>query len=60
MSAINAIEYAKQLLAARGDKAEAEVAQKAAGLEANGEHAQAQSWRRVRKAIRELRGAGVS
>jgi len=60
MSAINAIEYAKQLLAARGDKAEAEVAQKAAGLEASGEHAQAQSWRRVRKAIRELRGSGVS
>ena len=60
MDTINAIQYAKELLAAHGDKAEAEAAQKAAGLEARGDRAQAESWRRVRKAIRELRATNVS
>jgi hypothetical protein len=60
MDTINAIEYAKQLLAAHGDKAEAEAAQKAAAFDAMGEHAQAGSWRKVRKAIKELRASHVS
>jgi hypothetical protein len=60
MDTIKAIEYAKQLLAAHGDKAEAEVAQRAAAFDAKGEHAQAESWRKVRRAIKELRASHVS
>lgn len=60
MDQINVIEYAKQLMAAHGDRAEAEAAQKATSAEENGDTAQAESWRRVRKAIRELRTSKVS
>lgn len=59
MDQINVIEYAKQLMAAHGDKAEAEAAQKAVDLEASGDAAGADSWRRVRTAIRELRASNV-
>ena len=55
MSAVNVAEHARQLLDAHGDKAEAEAAQKAAILEAEGKAQEAESWRRVRAAIHQLR-----
>lgn len=60
MDHVTVVEYAKQLLAAHGDRAEAEAAQKAARHESGGEYDKAASWRRVRVAIRELRTAHVS
>lgn len=60
MDTMNAIQYAKELLAAHGDKAEAEAAQKAAAFETKGDQTQAEAWRKVRKAIKELRASNVS
>jgi hypothetical protein len=60
MDTITAIQYARELLSAHGDRAEAEAAQKAANFDAKGDKAQAESWRKVRKAIKELRSANVS
>lgn len=42
---------------AHGDAAEAEVTQKASAAEAAGQEGQAEEWRAVREAIRQLRGA---
>lgn len=53
-------EHARALLDARGDKAEAEAAQKAVALEQAGQHDEAEQWNRVRKAIHELRSGHVS
>lgn len=50
-------EYARALFEAHGDKAEAEAAQKAKHHEDAGEAKEAQVWRAVRAAIREIRGA---
>lgn len=50
-------EYAHALYAAHGDKAEAEAAQKARNFETKGDVATAETWRAVRRAIKELRGA---
>ncbi len=49
-------EYARALYASRGDKAEAEAAQKAKKHEEAGETKEAADWRAIRAAIRELRG----
>ncbi|MBK1634255.1 hypothetical protein [Rhodovulum adriaticum] len=49
------MDYARALFEAHGDKAEAEAAQKAATLEAQGEAAQADTWRKVQAAIKEMR-----
>ena len=48
-------EHARQLLAARGDRAEAEAASRANVLEAEGKAEDAANWRRVKAAIHELR-----
>ena len=60
MKATKIVEHARQLLDARGDRAEAEAAQRAIDLEAKGKAADAENWRRVRAAIREMRPPHVS
>jgi len=55
------IDYARRLLAAHGDKAELEAAQKIRELEEqNGDAAQVETWRRIRAAISELRASQIS
>ncbi len=53
-------EYARALYDAHGDKAEAEAAQRAKKHEDAGEQAEAETWREIRKAISEIRGARES
>ncbi len=53
-------EYARALYEAHGDKAEAEAAQKAKHHEEAGDEKEAASWRAIRAAIREIRGAHQS
>ena len=53
-------EYARALYAAHGDKAEVEAAQKAKSFETKGDVATTETWRAVRRAIKEFRGARVS
>ena len=53
-------EYARALYEAHGDKAEAEAAQKARQHEDAGETEEAKTWRAIRKAIGEMRGAHES
>ena len=55
MDPIQIIEHARQLFAAHGDKAEAEAAQKASAFDASGDSEQADIWRKIRAAIREMR-----
>jgi hypothetical protein len=56
MREIDIFEYARQLLEAHGDKALAEAAQKACALEGQGENEQAETWRRVEAALKQMRG----
>ncbi|MCC3244550.1 hypothetical protein LG047_04295 [Methylocystis sp. WRRC1] len=49
-------DYARQLLAARGDKAVAEAAQKARALEEEGKTDEAKTWRSVEAALKEMLG----
>lgn len=51
------VEYARALYSAHGDKAEAEVAQKVLDREAAGKSDEAQDWKAIRTAIKEMRGA---
>lgn len=60
MNAMNIVEHARKLLAAHGDKAEAEAAQKASEKEAEGKLEEAETWRRIRAAIHEMRPPHVS
>ncbi len=53
-------EQARALYDAHGDKAEAEAAQKASQAEAAGNREEAEQWRAIRAAIREIRGAHES
>ena len=48
---------AHSFYAAHGDAAEAEVTHKASAAEAEGNEEEAETWRAVRIAIKELRGA---
>lgn len=50
-------DYARQLLAAHGDRATAEAAQKAVAFEKAGDKEQAETWRRVEAALQLMRGA---
>ena len=52
-------DYARRLYEAHGDRAELEAAQKATALEAAGDKAQAETWRRVQRSIKEMRGGKV-
>ena len=49
-------EYARALYNARGDKAEADAAQRAKQHQEAGEVSEAETWRAIRKAISEIRG----
>ena len=51
---------AEQLLASHGDKAEAEVAQRATAADAAGNADEAEQWRQVRTALSALRGPHAS
>ena len=53
-------DYARQLLAAHGDKAVAEAAQKARSFEDEGNSEEAKTWRRIEAAIKAMRGARES
>jgi len=53
-------QYARALYEAHGDKAEAEAAQKAKAHEDAGDASEAETWRAVQRAIREIRGAHES
>ncbi|MDU8944558.1 hypothetical protein [Ovoidimarina sediminis] len=57
METSQVMEYARSLYAAHGDKAEAEAAQKA---QAAGTPEEADTWKAVRAAIRQLRGPNAS
>jgi hypothetical protein len=49
-------DYARRLLAAHGDQAEQEAAQKAVECEQGGDKSQAHDWRRIQAAISTMRG----
>ncbi len=60
MATVKIVEQARALLEAHGDKAEAEVAQKAAAMKQAGQQDEAEQWEKVRRAIHELRSGHVS
>jgi hypothetical protein len=60
MRAIDVQERARQLREARGDKAIAEAAQKAAELERSGKDDIAAQWRKIEKALVQMRGPHAS
>lgn len=60
MQAMQVVEYARQLVEARGDQAEAEAARRIRSAEEEGSAAEAETWRRIRSAIHELRPPHVS
>jgi hypothetical protein len=60
MQTTQVAEFARQLLDAYGDRAEVQAAQKVQEAEARGDGQEAESWRRVRAAIHELRPPHVS
>lgn len=51
------VQYARSLYDAHGDKAEAEAAQKAAAARDGGATDEAEKWEKIRRHIKELRGA---
>jgi len=53
-------DYAKRLLDAHGGKAEVEAAAKVREFEEKNDTGQAETWRRIRAAISEMRGAPLS
>lgn len=53
-------DYAKRLLKAHGGKAEAEAAAKVREFEERNDSDQAQTWRKIRATISEMRGAPLS
>jgi hypothetical protein len=53
-------DYARQLLEAHGDKAVAEVAQKACALEQQGQSEEAETWRHIEAVLKLIRGPHVS
>ena len=60
MQTLKIAEHARALMDAHGDKAEAEAAQKASSLKAEGKTQEAAQWEKVRKVIHELRSGHVS
>ena len=56
MREIDIQDYARKLLEAHGDKAIAEAAQKASAFEQQGNKEEADTWRRVEKALLIMRG----
>ena len=56
LDAVKVSEYAHALYRAHGDKAEAEAAQRARRHAEMGESDQADTWRRIRSALHQMRG----
>lgn len=52
--------YAKWLLETRGDKAELHAAEEQKRCETGGDAQEIENWRKIRAAIREMRGARES
>ncbi|MEZ5874680.1 MAG: hypothetical protein R3D30_07550, partial [Hyphomicrobiales bacterium] len=53
-------DYARRFVGAHGDRAAMEAAQRASECEKQGDKAQAQDWRRIEAAIKEMRGPHAS
>jgi mannose/cellobiose epimerase-like protein (N-acyl-D-glucosamine 2-epimerase family) len=60
LTEVEIFDYARRLFEARGAKAIAETAQKAATLEQQGDDAQARTWRQIESAMRSMRGPVAS
>jgi len=60
LTEVEIFDYARRLFEAHGGKAIAEAAQKAAGLEEQGDEAQARTWRHIEAALRSMRGPAAS
>jgi hypothetical protein len=56
MQEIEIHDYARQLFDARGDKAVVEAAQKARSLEERGQREEAETWRHIEAALKQMRG----
>ena len=56
MKASEIHEYARELKEAHGAKALAEASQKAADFESQGDKEQAETWRRIEAALKEMKG----
>jgi len=56
MREIEIQDYARKLLEAHGDRAIAEAAQKACACEERGQNEEAETWRRVKAALKLMRG----
>ena len=56
MLAMEIQEHARKLIEAHGDKAVIEAAQKAKSLEDSGSTEEAQVWRKIEAAIKQMRG----
>lgn len=55
MEEVKIVDYARRLYQAHGDKAEFEAAQKASAYESDGDEDNAELWRKIRVAVREMR-----
>jgi hypothetical protein len=60
MHALEIQDHARKLMETRGSKALAEASQKAHSLEAQGDKVQAETWRRIAEALREMNGPHAS
>ncbi len=60
MRAVEIQDHARKLMDAHGMKALAEAAQKARAFEQQGESEQAETWRKIEAALREMQGPRVS
>jgi hypothetical protein len=60
MQASEIHDYASQLLRLHGNQAQVVAAQRAVECERRGEHSEAQDWRRIRDALKEMRGPHAS
>jgi hypothetical protein len=60
MQAVEIQDHARKLFQAHGPKAIAEAAQKAKSFEVKGDTQQAQDWRRIEDALKQMNGPRVS
>lgn len=60
MQAVEIQQHARRLIETHGDKAVAEAAQKAVTFEQEGNMEEAETWRRIEKALLQMRGPRAS
>ena len=60
LTEVEIFDYARRLFDAHGPRAIAEAAQKASACEQQGDDEQAQTWRHIEAALKEMRGPAVS